>query len=49
MIEGNVEDGLLMAGQSVGSIREIKTAKEIIAEVMTEAETQIARLRRHMN
>jgi len=49
VIEGNVEDGFLMAGQSVGSIREIKTAKEIIAEVMTEAETQIARLRRHMN
>jgi len=41
MVEGNVDNGLMMAGQSVGLIKEIKTAKEIIDQIMAEAEAII--------
>jgi len=41
MVEGNVDNGLMMAGQSVGLIKEIKTAREIIDQIMAEAEAII--------
>ncbi|MDD5311405.1 MAG: nitronate monooxygenase [Dehalococcoidia bacterium] len=40
-IEGNVEDGSLMAGQVAGLIRDIKPVKDIIADIVTEAERVI--------
>lgn len=44
MIEGDVNDGLLMAGQDVGLIKEIKPVKEIIEQLVAEAEAVIAKL-----
>jgi len=41
MVEGEVNGGLMMAGQSVGLIKETKTAKEIIDQIMAEAEAII--------
>jgi enoyl-[acyl-carrier protein] reductase II len=41
MVEGNVDDGLMMAGQSAGLIKEVKKAREIIDRIMTEAEAII--------
>lgn len=38
VIQGDVEDGSLMAGQIAGLIREIKPVKQIIADIMAEAE-----------
>jgi len=49
VVEGKVEDGFLMAGQSVGLIEEVKTAKEIIQDVMTEAEEVIKGLSQFTN
>jgi enoyl-[acyl-carrier protein] reductase II len=47
MVEGDVNGGLMMAGQSVGLIREIGTAKEIINRMMAEAEAVIGNLGQH--
>lgn len=44
VIEGDLENGSLMAGQISGLIREIKPVKEIIAEMIAEAEAIIAKL-----
>ena len=44
MVEGDVNGGLMMAGQSVGLIKEIETAKEIIDRIMAEAEAIIGNL-----
>ncbi len=41
MVEGEVNGGLMMAGQSVGLVKEVKTAKEIIEQIMAEAEVII--------
>ncbi len=41
LIEGDVEYGSLMAGQIAGLIREIKPVREVIQEVMKEAEEAI--------
>ena len=41
MVEGEVNGGLMMAGQSVSLIKEVKTAKEIIDQIMAEAEAII--------
>lgn len=43
-VEGDVEYGSLMAGQSAALVREIKPAAAIIEEVMAEAEAIISRL-----
>ncbi|MDN5344313.1 MAG: enoyl-[acyl-carrier protein] reductase [Clostridia bacterium] len=42
VVEGDVEYGSLMAGQSAALVREIKPAVAIIEEVMAEAETVIS-------
>ena len=44
MIDGDVEEGTLLAGQISGMIKEIKSVKAIIEEIATEAEAIIARL-----
>ncbi len=42
VIDGDVENGSLMAGQSVGMVRGEQTAAEIIAELITQAADQLA-------
>ncbi len=42
VIEGDVENGSVMAGQSVGMVDKIQPAKEIIEEMVQQAETQLA-------
>ncbi len=44
LIEGNIEDGSLLAGQIAGMIKEIKPVKAIIEEIVAEAERIIASL-----
>ncbi len=41
-IEGDIEHGSLMAGQSVGMANEIKPIKEIIAELISDAKKELA-------
>jgi enoyl-[acyl-carrier protein] reductase II len=48
VVEGNVEDGFLMAGQVVGLVREMRTAEEVVEQMMDEAETIISRLSRYV-
>jgi enoyl-[acyl-carrier protein] reductase II len=45
VIDGDVTRGSLMAGQSVGLVDEIKPLAAIMAELITEAETEIVRLK----
>ncbi len=44
VVDGDVDSGSLMAGQSVGLINEIKPIKEIIAQLITDAESELQRL-----
>lgn len=41
VIEGDVKNGSVMAGQSVGLVDEIKSIKDIITELVTDAETEL--------
>lgn len=43
-IEGDVDEGMLVAGQAAGMVREIKPAAEIVEELVAEAERVIASL-----
>jgi enoyl-[acyl-carrier protein] reductase II len=43
VIEGDVEHGSLMAGQSVGLVRQIQPTAEIIAELVEQAASALAR------
>lgn len=43
--EGDVESGSLMAGQSVGLVKEIKSVKEIIQEIMEDMEAELKRVK----
>ncbi len=45
VIEGDVENGSLMAGQSVGMVKREEPAAEIIAQLMDECETALTRRR----
>lgn len=38
VVEGNIEEGSVMAGQTAGMIQKIQPVKEIIEEIMTEAQ-----------
>ena len=42
--EGNVEKGLFPVGQTIGLIHDVKPCKDIIDEIMAQAEEQIARV-----
>jgi len=44
VIEGDVENGSIMAGQISGLICDIKPAKRIIDDIITEAKTVLRRL-----
>jgi enoyl-[acyl-carrier protein] reductase II len=43
VIDGDVEEGSLMAGQSVGFVKSVQPVAEIIAELVAEAETALGR------
>ena len=45
VIDGNVTRGSLMAGQSVGLVDEVKPLQAILDEMITDAETEIQRLK----
>ncbi len=45
VIEGDVAKGSLMAGQSVGLVDKIQPLKEIIAEMINDAESELQRLK----
>ena len=49
VIDGDVENGSLMAGQIVGLVRDIKPAKHIIEEMVSEAEAIFAKLAANTN
>ena len=42
--EGDVEGGILFAGQCCGGITDIPTTKELITRVIAEAETTLTKL-----
>jgi len=43
-IQGDVENGVLPAGQSVGLIHEVKSAGDIVRDVVAEAEAALKRI-----
>ena len=45
-VDGEIAKGSLMAGQSVGLVSEIKPLKEIIDEMVRDAETELQRIKR---
>lgn len=45
-VDGDVENGSLMAGQSVGFVREIKPVADILGEVVGQAEVALERIQR---
>jgi len=44
--EGDVEFGSLMAGQSVGLVKEIKSVKEIIDEILNDMEEELVKVKK---
>ncbi|UCB45745.1 MAG: nitronate monooxygenase [Spirochaetota bacterium] len=45
VINGDIDYGSLMAGQSVGLVNEIKPIKEIIDEIVSDAETELEKVK----
>jgi len=43
--DGNIENGSLMAGQSVGLVDEILPVKDIINKLVTDLETELRRVK----
>ena len=43
-IQGDVENGVLPTGQSVGLIHEVKTAGDVVRDVVAEAEAALKRI-----
>lgn len=48
LIEGDVEEGALLAGQVAGIIRDIKPVRDIIRDIVDEAEKVIASLKKYI-
>ena len=46
VVDGDVAKGSLMAGQSVGLVDEVKPLKNIIDEMIDDAESELKRLQR---
>ncbi len=46
--EGDIDYGSLMAGQSVGLVNEIKSVKKIIQDLLTEADKEIAAVKKSL-
>jgi len=49
LIEGDLDEGLLLAGQSAGLVKGIKSVKVIIGEIIAEAEAVIETIRERMS
>ncbi|MDR0932337.1 MAG: nitronate monooxygenase, partial [Victivallales bacterium] len=47
-VEGDVENGSLMAGQSVGLVDEVITVQELIDELLCGAETELLELKKKL-
>ena len=45
VIDGDIDSGSLMAGQSVGLIKNIKSVKDIIKEFIDDAEEEFQRIK----
>ena len=45
VMDGDLENGSLMAGQSVGLMDRIQPMAEIFSDLLTEAETELDRVR----
>ena len=43
VVEGDVKNGSLMAGQSAGMVKKEESCKEIIEDVVTQAESLLGR------
>ncbi len=48
VIDGDVEEGSLMAGQSVGLVNEIKPVKAIIEDLIEECNSELEKVSRHL-
>jgi nitronate monooxygenase len=48
-LEGNLTDGIFAIGQSIGLIEEIKPVRNVIEDVLTEAETIMKRINQIVN
>jgi enoyl-[acyl-carrier protein] reductase II len=44
VVDGDVENGSLMAGQSVGMVKRVQPARAILAELVGQAEAALGRL-----
>ena len=42
VVDGDIENGSLMAGQSVSLVKKMQSVNEIIAEIIKQAEKQIS-------
>ncbi len=49
VVEGDVDFGSVMAGQSVGLVKKIQPMKEIIEELVTEAENELQYLKNYLS
>ena len=47
-MDGDVSHGSLMAGQSVGLVDSVMPVKDIINELVTEAESELQRVRKSL-
>lgn len=45
LVDGNTESGVLASGQVVGVLDDLPSCDELVARIMSEAETTLARLR----
>ncbi|MDC0358676.1 pyruvate formate lyase family protein, partial [Oligoflexia bacterium] len=48
VIDGDVKYGSLMAGQSVGLVKQITSVKEILNELVTDAENELQRVQKQL-
>ncbi len=49
VVDGNIEHGSLMAGQSVGLMKNISPMKDIIQDIIIEAEEELKNVKDHLN
>jgi enoyl-[acyl-carrier protein] reductase II len=47
-VDGDVEDGSLMAGQSVGLVNRVQPLREILQELVAEADQALAEVRQRL-
>ncbi len=49
VVDGDIETGSLMAGQSVGLVKQVMSVKDIIAELIENADKEICKLKELLN